>query len=72
MNWSQLQFNWRGMTSLVKTHWPKLTEEDVMRIDGSRNALAAALRRLYGYREDEAEKAVAWFEREVRSPGAVK
>ena len=29
MNWSQLQYNWRRMTSLVKTQWPKLTEEDV-------------------------------------------
>jgi uncharacterized protein YjbJ (UPF0337 family) len=72
MNWSQLQFNWRGMTSLVKTHWPKLSEDEVMRIDGNRNALAAALRRLYGYREEEAEKAVAMFEKEVRFPGAVK
>jgi len=72
MNWSQLQFNWRGMTSLVKTHWPKLSEDDVARIDGNRKALAAALRRLYGYREDEAENAVARFEKEVRFPGAAK
>jgi uncharacterized protein YjbJ (UPF0337 family) len=72
MNWSQLQFNWRGMTSLVKTHWPKLTEDEVTRIDGNRTALAAALRRLYGYCEDEAEKAVVWFEKEVRFPGTAK
>ena len=70
MNWCQLQYNWRGMAAVVRTHWPKLTEADLTGIGGDRQALAAALRRLYGYREDEAEMAVSRFEKQIRIPGA--
>jgi uncharacterized protein YjbJ (UPF0337 family) len=73
MNWTELQRDWRGGAgALLKTYWPKLTDGDLERIDGRREGLAAALRRLYGYGEQEAERAIASFEKEVRFPGAVK
>ena len=34
--------------------------------------MVASLQRLYGYGEEEAEGAIASFEKEVRFPGAVK
>ena len=72
MNWAELERDWRGVSALVKTHWQKLTDEDVEQIGGRRDQLAAALRRVYGYGEEEAEHAIAAFEKEVRFPGAVK
>ena len=72
MNWSELQRGWKGVGSLLKTYWTRLTDEELDRIDGRRDELAASLRRLYRYGEDEAERAICSFEKEVRFPGAIK
>lgn len=57
---------------MLKTYWTKLTDQDLERMDGRRDELAVCLRRLYGYGEEQAEHAIASFEKEVRFPGAVK
>jgi len=72
MNWAELQWDWQGANSLLKTYWKKLTDRDLEEIDGRRNKLAASLQRLYGYGDTEAEGAIASFEKDVRFPGAVK
>ena len=72
MNWAELQRDWKGANSLLKTYWRKLTDRDLEEIDGRRDKLGASLQRLYGYGEGEAVGAIASFEKEVRFPGAVK
>jgi uncharacterized protein YjbJ (UPF0337 family) len=72
MNWAELQRDWKEASSLLKTYWTKLTDRDVERMDGRRDKLAASLRKLYGYGAEEAEWAIASFEKDVRYPGAVK
>ncbi len=72
MNWKEMERDWKGMSSLLTSYWTKLADEDLGRIDGRRDELAASLRRLYGYGEVEAERAICSFEKEVRFPGAVK
>jgi len=72
MNWAELQRDWESSGSLLKSYWAKLTPKDLERIRGRRDTLVASLRRLYGYGEEEAEGAIASFEKEVRFPGAVK
>jgi uncharacterized protein YjbJ (UPF0337 family) len=72
MNWAELQRDWKAAAALLQTYWAKLTDEDLERIGGRRDELAASLRRCYGYGEDEAERAICSFEKEVRFPGAVK
>jgi uncharacterized protein YjbJ (UPF0337 family) len=72
MNWSELQWDWKRASSLLKTHWAKLTDGDLDEIDGCRDKLGASLQCLYSYGEEEAEVAIATFEKEVRFPGAVK
>ncbi len=72
MNWAELQRDWKGVGSLLKSYWTKLTDEDLERIDGRRDQLVASLRRLYGFGEEEAERVICSFEKEVRFPGAVK
>ena len=57
---------------LLKTYWTKLTDRDLERMDGRRDNLVASLQSLYSYGEEEAEGAIASFEKEVRLPGAVK
>lgn len=68
-----MQRDWKtGARGLLRTHWPKLTDDDLERVDGKRKELAAVLRTRYGFSETEAEQAIAAFEKEVRFPGAVK
>jgi len=72
MNWAELQRDWKGASSLLKTYWTKLTDRDLERIDGRRDNMVASLQSLYSYREEEAEGAITSFEKDVRFPGAVK
>lgn len=72
MNWVELQADWKAAGSLLKSYWTKLTVEDLERMDGRRDKLAAALRRHYGYGQEEAEGAICTFEKEVRFPGVMK
>jgi uncharacterized protein YjbJ (UPF0337 family) len=72
MNWAELEGDWKGMSPVLKAYWTKLTDEDLERIAGRREWLAATLRTLYGYGEAEAERAIAAFEKDVRFPGPVK
>ena len=72
MNWAELQLDWKGASSLLKTYWTKLTDRDLEEIDGRRDKLRTSLQSLYSYGDEEAEGAIATFEKEVRFPGAVK
>ncbi len=72
MNWVELQSDWEWAGPVLKTYWTKLMDRDLERIGGRRDNLVAALQRLYGYGEEEAEGAIASFEKDVRFPGAVK
>lgn len=72
MNWPELQRNWKGASSLLKTYCTKLTDRDLDKIDGRRDRLRASLQSLYSYGEEEAKGAIASFEEVVRYPGAVK
>ncbi len=72
MNWAELQRDWKGVAPLLKSYWTKLTDDDLAQIGGRRDGLAVSLRRLYGFGEEEAERAICSFEKEVRFPGAVK
>jgi hypothetical protein len=49
MNWAELQRDWNGAAPLPQSYGTRLTDEDVQRIDGSRDELAACLRWRYGY-----------------------
>ncbi len=72
MNWAELQRDWKTAACLLQTYWKELTDEELERMDGRRDQLAAALRRRYHYGEEAAERAICTFEKEVRFPGAVK
>ena len=72
MNWTEIQGNWAEMYLLLRTRWPRLSDEDLDRIRGSRERLVRALARRYGFGWDDAEQAVCQFEEDVRFPGAVK
>lgn len=55
MNWDQIQGNWKQVKGDIKTHWGKLTDDDLTYIDGQRDRLVGKLQELYGISKEEAE-----------------
>ena len=72
MNWTEMQTDWDHLSPMLKTWWPSLNNDDLLRIAGSREQLAAVLGERYGIDHDEAERQICAFEKEVRLPGAVR
>jgi uncharacterized protein YjbJ (UPF0337 family) len=59
MNWKLVSEKWNQISSQVKAHWDKLTDEDLKEIDGSQESLTAKLQERYGFLRMDAEKKVA-------------
>ena len=55
-----------------QAHWPKLTDEELSNMDGSRDELARALQHRYGLSSQQAQTQICEFEKDVRWPGAAK
>jgi uncharacterized protein YjbJ (UPF0337 family) len=61
MNWDRIQVNWTQYKGKVRENWVKLTDEDLTRIGGRRDALRARLQVRYGFARAEADREIeAW------------
>jgi uncharacterized protein YjbJ (UPF0337 family) len=47
---------WKQMKGTVKQQWGKLTDDDLMEIDGNKDILVGKLQQRYGYSKAEAQK----------------
>jgi uncharacterized protein YjbJ (UPF0337 family) len=47
---------WKELKGNVKKTWGKLTDDDMMEIDGNKDVLLGKLQQRYGYTKAEAEK----------------
>ncbi|HEX9133167.1 MAG TPA: CsbD family protein [Ktedonobacteraceae bacterium] len=56
--WNQVQGNWKQFTGQVKTQWGKLTDDDLMQINGNREQLAGKIQQRYGITQAEANRQV--------------
>jgi uncharacterized protein YjbJ (UPF0337 family) len=58
MNWDQIQGNWMKAKGKVRAQWGKLTDDDLMLIDGKREELTGRLQERYGIQKERAEKEI--------------
>lgn len=56
MNWEQLKGNWTQLQGKVKEQYGKLTDDDLMEIDGQKDVLVGKLQERYGITLEEAEE----------------
>lgn len=56
MNIDQLKGDWKNLKGKVKEKWGKLTDDDLMTIEGKADQLAGKLQERYGYAKDQAKK----------------
>ena len=62
---------WRQVRQEVHRRWERLTDEDLDRIDGSREQLVGKLEDRYGWSRVRAEIAVAAFEELLAESGGI-
>ncbi len=58
MDWEQVESKWTQLMASAKGNWAKLTDDDLQKISGKREQLAAKIQEAYGIARREAEKQV--------------
>lgn len=61
MNWEHIKADWNDVKGKVKSQWAKLTDDDMLLIEGKWDQLVGKVRDRYGYEKDKAEKEVDEF-----------
>lgn len=56
MNWDQVEGKWKQYKGQVKEQWGKLTDDDIVAIDGKRQQLVGKIQERYGIAKDMAEE----------------
>ncbi len=63
-NWDEIASRWTRFSRDVRKKWDKLTEDEVMRVNGRREILAERIQERYGIAVEEANKQIdAWAAR---------
>ena len=57
--WDQIKGSWKQVTGAAKQEWGKLTDDDLMYVEGSSERLAGKLQERYGYAKQEAESKIS-------------
>jgi uncharacterized protein YjbJ (UPF0337 family) len=63
MNKNTLKGEWSVIKGKVKQKWGKLTDDDLLEINGQRDQLVGKLQKRYGLAREKAEKELTDFER---------
>ena len=58
MNQDILQGKWKQVRGDLKKWWGKLTDDDLDKIEGSKDKLVGVLQERYGYQREKAEEEV--------------
>jgi uncharacterized protein YjbJ (UPF0337 family) len=65
MNEDILQGKWKQIRGDAKRLWGKLTDDDLVQLEGHADKLNGILQEKYGYSQKESEDEVARFRREM-------
>lgn len=61
MNWTSVEGKWHEIKGQVRSHWGKLTNDDLEVIAGKRDQLIGRIQQRYGMAQDAAEREVDTF-----------
>lgn len=61
--WEKMKGSWSQTKGAVKEQWGKLTDDDLLAIEGRRDQLIGKLQTRYGITREEAERQVGAFEK---------
>jgi uncharacterized protein YjbJ (UPF0337 family) len=63
MNKESFEGNWNILKGKAKEKWGKLTDDDLMKINGKKEQLIGEIQKKYGYMKSQAEAEVANWEK---------
>lgn len=61
MNSDTLKGQWKQLTGKAKSAWGKLTDDDLLRVEGNVDRLSGVIQERYGYTREQAEDEVQSF-----------
>jgi len=56
--WEQVAGKWKQFSGEVKKQWGKLTDDELMQINGNRDILAGKLQEKYGIAKEQANRQI--------------
>jgi uncharacterized protein YjbJ (UPF0337 family) len=63
MNTDTFAGQWKQLKGEIKTKWGKLTDDDLMKAEGSYDKLVGSIQERYGYARERAERELTeWLE----------
>ena len=65
--WQKIKGSWTQTKGAVKEQWGKLTDDDLMEIQGRRDQLVGKIQTRYGISQQEAEAQVSGWEHKQKS-----
>jgi uncharacterized protein YjbJ (UPF0337 family) len=65
MNWDRIEGNWKQFQGKVRQQWAKLTDDDVELVKGKRTELAGRIQQRYGVAQDEAERQIDTWMKQI-------
>jgi len=65
--WEKIKGSWTQTKGAVKEQWGKLTDDDLMEIQGRRDQLVGKIQARYGISQEEAEAQVSGWERHYKT-----
>lgn len=65
--WQKIKGSWMQTKGAVKEQWGKLTDDDLMEIQGRRDQLVGKIQSRYGISRDQAEAQVSGWEHKYKS-----
>lgn len=65
MDWDRISGNWEHWKERVRERWGRLTDDHLDGIAGNRSQLAGRIQEVYGLSEDEAERQLRNWQRNL-------
>jgi uncharacterized protein YjbJ (UPF0337 family) len=65
--WQKIKGSWNQAKGAVKEQWGKLTDDDLMEIQGRRDQLVGKIQMRYGISQEQAEAQVSGWEHKYKS-----
>jgi uncharacterized protein YjbJ (UPF0337 family) len=58
MNWDEVKGKWTELQGNAKVRWAKLTDDDLLAVEGEKDKLVGKIQERYGVAKEEAERQV--------------
>lgn len=65
--WQKIKGSWNQTKGAIKEQWGKLTDDDLMEIQGRRDQLVGKIQTRYGISQEQAEAQVSGWEHKYKS-----